>query len=155
MEELEVGSFDFWIGEWDCVFEGGHAINTVTRQFDDAVTMERFEMDAPHQWSGMSVSVYNADLNSWRQTWADAGGSYVHFIGGMVDGNPSFGAPEPVDVDPLYRRMVFTDISSGDFNWCWESSPTGSSGPRTGRSPTAGAETACCRNPPASFSPPT
>ena len=83
-------------------------------------------MDAPQVWNGTSMSVYDPALDLWRQTWVDDGGSYWHFVGGLVDGNPSFGTPEPVDADPLFKRMVFSDISNGGFNWRWESSPDGS-----------------------------
>jgi hypothetical protein len=31
MEKLDATSFDFWLGTWDCEFEGGHAVNTITR----------------------------------------------------------------------------------------------------------------------------
>ncbi len=125
MDSLDAHTFDFWIGEWDCSFEGGHAINTITRDFDGHVLTERFEMDTPQKWSGMSVSVYNADLNLWRQTWVDAGGAYWHFVGGLVDGDPCFATPEPVDVDPLYKRMVFSGIGTDGFAWRWESSSDG------------------------------
>ncbi len=132
MSDLGPDTFDFWLGEWDCEFEGGHARNSVTRGFDDKVIRESFTVDEPRDWSGMSVSVFS-DVAGWRQTWVDESGNYWAFEGGLVDGHPSFGTPVPVDggielpdgsrSDALYKRMVFTDISTDGFSWRWESSP--------------------------------
>lgn len=71
----------------------------------------------------MSVSVYSPTLNLWRQTWVDESGSYWHFVGSLVDDDPSFGTPEPVDVDRIYKRRVFSNITPETFDWRWESSP--------------------------------
>lgn len=125
MGELDAATFDFWIGEWDCAFEGGHAINTVTRELGGHVLVERFEADAPRRWSGTSMSVFSAHDGRWRQTWVDEGGSYWAFVGGLVDGDPSFATPDRVDADQVFKRMVFSDIADDSFHWRWESSPDG------------------------------
>jgi hypothetical protein len=123
MSDLGADAFDFWVGTWDCEFEGGHAVNTVSKEFDGNVLREQFAMDAPQIWNGMSMSVFHAQLHIWQQTWVDDGGAYWHFVGGLVDGDPSFGTPAPVDEPSLYKRMVFFDISDDSFRWRWESSP--------------------------------
>lgn len=125
MEGLGSAAFDFWIGEWDCVFEGGHAVNAITRDFEGHVLTERFAMDSPRQWQGTSVSVYSPDLDLWQQTWVDQGGSYWHFVGRLVDGDPAFATPGPVDGHQLFKRMVFSGITADAFDWRWESSPDG------------------------------
>jgi hypothetical protein len=127
MASLGASAFDFWLGAWDCNFEGGHAVNTVTREFDDHVLVERFAMDTPRVWNGTSLSVFDPGLGLWRQTWVDDGGSYWHFVGTLVDGDPSFATPTPVDLDAVYKRMVFSDITRDSFHWRWESSPDGES----------------------------
>ncbi|MDH3295480.1 MAG: hypothetical protein OER95_14265 [Acidimicrobiia bacterium] len=128
MIELGSGTFDFWLGTWDCGFDGGHAVNTVTRELGDRVIREHFVVDRPRSWTGTSVSVHSNQAG-WRQTWVDESGNYWAFVGGLVDGCPSFATPVPVDGDdenpPLYKRMVFTDITDDGFNWRWESSPDG------------------------------
>lgn len=123
MELLDEQAFDFWVGEWDCAFDGGHAVNTVSREFGGKVLTERFAMDTPQVWSGTSVSVFHPKLHIWQQTWVDDGGAYWHFVGRLVDGNPSFATPGPADEPSLYKRMVFTDITANAFRWRWESSP--------------------------------
>ncbi|MEM9565313.1 MAG: hypothetical protein AAGA93_22010 [Actinomycetota bacterium] len=123
MTDLGPDGFDFWLGEWDCAFDGGHATNTIARELGGHVVRERFEVDAPRRWSGTSVSVFDRHRERWHQTWVDESGAYWHFVGGLVDGHPSFGTPEPVDADEVYKRMVFTDITDDAFAWRWESSP--------------------------------
>jgi hypothetical protein len=126
VSELGPDAFDFWLGEWDCVFDGGHAVNSVTRSFGGKVIRENFVVAQPRPWTGTSVSVHNSH-DGWRQTWVDESGSYWAFVGEVVDGNPSFATPVPVDgtlENPaLYKRMVFTDITADGFHWRWESSP--------------------------------
>ena len=125
MGELGADAFDFWVGVWDCEFEGGHAVNTVSREFDGKVLREQFAMEVPQVFLGTSVSVFHPHLHMWQQTWVDQGGAYWHFVGELVDGNPAFATPAPVDEPSLYKRMVFSDISTDSFQWRWESSPDG------------------------------
>ena len=102
--------------------KGAGPATPVTRGYGDKVMQENFEVVEPQVWHGMSVSVFD-DVVGWRQTWVDQSGSYWAFQGGLVDGNPSFGTPVPVDAEHLYKRMVFTDIQADRFHWRWESSP--------------------------------
>lgn len=123
MERLGADAFDFWIGVWDCEFEGGHAVNTITREHEGNVITERFAMDEPRVWHGTSHSVFHRQLGIWQQTWVDDDGAYWHFVGELVDGDPAFATPVPVDEPSLYKRMVFSDIGPDGFRWRWESSP--------------------------------
>jgi len=115
-------ALDFWIGGWDCTWAGGGGTNSITRELDGAVVVERFEAGAPQPFTGMSVSVHDADAG-WRQTWVDSNGSYWHFVGTQHDGTITFATPGPVDADKAFKRMVFSDISADAFHWRWESSP--------------------------------
>lgn len=123
MEQLGAQAFDFWAGVWDCEFAGGHAVNTVTREFDDKVLRENFVIDAPQTWHGTSLSVFHQNLHIWQQTWVDQSGAYWHFVGQLVDGDPAFATPTAVDDPSLHKRMVFSDITADSFEWRWESSP--------------------------------
>ena len=114
-------AFDFWVGEWDCVTEAGKAANTVTREYEGKVLVERFSILPPQAWTGMSVSVYS-ELEGWRQTWVDQSGNYWNFVGQMVDGDPSFATAGRVDSDQLFKRMVFSDIEEDSLFWRWETS---------------------------------
>ncbi len=123
MAALDMAAFDFWIGEWDAEFDGGHAVNTVQREFEGKVLVERFVVDRPRTWHGMSVSAFDAANDRWQQTWVDDSGQYWHFVGELVDGDPTFATPAPVDDPPRWKRMVFTDITDDSLQWRWESSP--------------------------------
>jgi len=47
-------------------------------------------------------------------------------VGGpRPDGTFVFATPEPVDVDRLYKRMVFSEIAADGFAWRWEASSDG------------------------------
>jgi hypothetical protein len=114
----------FWLGSWDCTWDGGHGTNDVTLELDGHVIVERFRAVAPDPFDGMSVSVPDRDGTGWRQTWVDSSGSYWHLVGGrQPDGTFVFGTPEPVDADLLYKRMVFSDITADTLAWRWEASP--------------------------------
>ena len=122
MALLDATAFDFWIGEWDGEFDGGHAVYTVRREFEGNVLVERFVVDRPRTWHGMSVSAFDLANDQWQQTWVDDSGQYWHFIGGLVDGDRSFATPGRVDELARWKRMVFTDITDDAFEWRWESS---------------------------------
>jgi hypothetical protein len=120
---MDERALDFWLGEWDCRWHDGHGVNSVTRELDDAVVMERFEALGDEPFRGMSVSVYDESAG-WRQTWVDANGSYWHLEGSSLDdGSVVFATPGPVDADRTFKRMVFSGIDHDAFDWRWESSP--------------------------------
>lgn len=125
MGVLGPDAFDFWLGEWDCTFEGGRAVNRLTREHEGNVIVERFTLIEPREWHGTSVSVYDATGERWRQTWVDDDGAYWAFVGTTIDGDPSFATPEPVDQPARFKRMVFSDIADDSFRWRWESSEDG------------------------------
>jgi hypothetical protein len=115
---------DFWLGTWDCTWEGGRGTNTVTRELDGHVVVERFEAVGDEPFSGLSVSAPDPLTGGWRQTWVDSTGSYWAFVGGRrSDGTFVLGTADRVDADRLYKRMIFSDIGPDGFAWTWEGSP--------------------------------
>ncbi len=119
-------ALDFWLGSWECTWEGGHGSNQIARELGGNVIVERFESVAPEAFTGLSVSVHDPEGDGWRQTWVDSNGSYWHFAGGpQPDGTFVFGTPDPVDADRRFKRMVFSEITSDAFAWRWESSDDG------------------------------
>ncbi len=122
---MKEDALDFWLGVWDCAWDGGSGTNEITRSLGGAVILERFEAIEPDRWSGMSVSVFDPAAERWRQTWVDANGSYWHFVGTRVDGDLALATPERVDADEAYKRMVFSGITPEGFDWRWEASDDG------------------------------
>jgi len=120
---MDARTLDFWVGEWECRWSDGHGLNSITRELDDAVVVERFEALGDEPFRGMSLSVFE-EAAGWRQTWVDSNGSYWHFVGSVLDdGSVVFCTPEPVDTDRVFKRMVFSGIGPDGFDWRWESSP--------------------------------
>jgi hypothetical protein len=101
--------FDFWLGDWDCRWEGGRGTNSVTAELDGTVILERFEGG---ELRGVSVSVYDSGAASWRQTWVDSTRAYLDFAGGYADGE--------MVLRRAGRRMRFTEIGDESFVWLWE-----------------------------------
>jgi len=118
---------EFWLGDWDATWEGGHGTNRLRRVLRDRVILEEFDeaddsggADALH---GRSWSVFDAERRLWRQTWVDDQGGYLDLVGGRVDGWFSFERAAPERGPRARQRMVFRDVTSNTFHWTWESSP--------------------------------
>jgi hypothetical protein len=104
-----MGEFDFWVGSWNCTWEGGAGANMVTAECGGVVIVERFESA---ELQGRSVSVRSAADGRWRQAWADSTGTYLDFVGG-----PEAGGMELRGGD---RRMRWTEVELDRFTWLWE-----------------------------------
>jgi hypothetical protein len=118
---------DFWLGEWQVSWDGGHGTNRVTRILGDQVLLEEFEeapsADGTPTLHGRSWSVFDPARGLWRQTWVDNQGSYLDLVGETVDGSFAFGRAAPERGPTARQRMVFRDLEPDRFRWTWESSP--------------------------------
>ena len=117
--------FDFWIGSWDCAWEGGSGHNTITRELEGHVLVERFEANPPETLHGSSFTVFSPPLGRWQQTWVDDQGSYWHFLGGPEGDDMILATIERENGRDIAKRMVFADIAPGGFDWRWERSEDG------------------------------
>ena len=122
--------FDFWVGEWELTWEDpdgfvASGANVITKEYDDFVIYERFNAStgALQGFEGMSVSVYNPNLDVWKQTWVDNQGSYLDLTGRFEgDRRMFFRSANGPDGQKVLQRMVFYDITQNQFMWDWESS---------------------------------
>jgi hypothetical protein len=103
-----MGQLDFWVGTWDCTWEGGCGTNVVTSECGGVVLVERFESA---ELQGRSVSVQTQE-GTWRQAWADSSGNYLQFAGGPDD--------DEFVLRNSTHRMRWTDIRPESFTWYWE-----------------------------------
>jgi hypothetical protein len=117
----EAAQLDFWIGEWDCTWQGGSGRNTITRELGDRVILERFRANPPEVFNGTSLSVFTSGVG-WRQTWVDDQGSYWAFTGGMADDKMVLATMDTEAGRSVHKRMVFSDIGPQAFTWSWERS---------------------------------
>jgi hypothetical protein len=117
----EARQFDFWIGEWECTWEGGgRGSNSVRAILDGCVIEEQFDASPSSDLRGMSLSVYSPVLGRWRQTWVDNDGNYFDMVGGMEDGRMILACDETGTTAKL--RMVFSNLEQDSFDWRWERS---------------------------------
>jgi hypothetical protein len=118
---------DFWIGEWDARWgEVGRGTNRLTRILGGRVVREDFSGGGANgTLNGLSLSVFDADRQLWRQTWVDDQGGYLDFVGDFVDGCFSFRRDAPEDGPETRQRMVFRDVRPESFRWTWEISDDG------------------------------
>jgi len=105
--------FDFWLGAWDCRWEGGRGSNTITAELDGMVILERFDGRPGTPLQGISISMFDAEDGLWRQTWMDSSGGFLDFTGGFADG-----VMELSRLDS--QRMRWTEIAGDSFVWLWE-----------------------------------
>ena len=119
MENQPERQFDFWLGAWKAVWEGGEGTNRITMGFDGRVVVENFT--AP-DLVGMSVSVYDPERKLWCQTWVDNNGSYLDFTGGFADGKMVLIRDAVVKGRSFKQRMVWFNIETDRFDWTWERS---------------------------------
>ncbi|MDX6510638.1 MAG: hypothetical protein QOE36_142 [Gaiellaceae bacterium] len=113
-------AFDFWLGEWDAVWsDGAQGSNSVTAELDGRVVVERFDGRPGAELQGMSVSVFDLEADTWRQTWVDNLGNYLDFEGRFSDGAMDLRRTAP---DGTLWRMRWYDIAHEAFSWSWERS---------------------------------
>lgn len=115
-------ALDFWVGEWTCTWDGGRGTNTITKELDERVVVERFECLEPERWTGLSLSVHD-QRRGWRQTWVDSTGNYWALDG---DPHPDGFSFSVVELDEegreVVKRMIFSEIEAERFVWRWERS---------------------------------
>ena len=109
----EARQFDFWIGDWALTWEGGCAIQ------------ENFDGTPSLSLKGMSLSLYNAAIGKWQQTWVDNDGSYLALTGAFENGIMALYMERAFEGKPALMRMIFYNIARNDLDWNWERSTDG------------------------------
>ena len=120
--------FDFWLGSWSLSWgKDSTGSNVITRELGGQVIQERFDGRPSSKLQGMSVSIFDAKADQWKQTWVDNNGSYLDFTGGLnPDGSMELwrGATGK-DGEPILQRMLFYNIRPDSLDWNWERSTDG------------------------------
>jgi hypothetical protein len=124
--------FDFWLGDWDVTWAGAspeageqHGRNRVEAILDGRVVLENFDGRPSAPLQGLSVSVYNAALAQWRQTWVDNTGNYWAFAGRFAEGRMILSTMVERDGRPIHLRMVWFNLAPDSLDWHWERSSDG------------------------------
>ena len=122
-EDPRAAQFDFWVGSWALTSGGKQTgTNTITKEYDGAVIMERFVGTAATALQGMSVSVFDKNTGQWRQTWVDNQGAYLDFVGGFADEKMILSRRTTLQGTDVVQRMVWFNITPDSFDWNWERS---------------------------------
>jgi hypothetical protein len=118
------GDFDFWVGAWECAWDGGRARNSVQKILGGRAVLESFDGSADADLRGISISAWDAAHGCWAQTWADNHGNVFQLTGGLrADGVMEIlTAPGH---DGSVRRMTFSGIEADGFDWEWAGSGDG------------------------------
>jgi hypothetical protein len=117
--------FDFWIGSWDCTWDGGFGANTITRDLGGQVLVERFETETPEPFTGMSLTAFDRRRRRWLQGWADSAGNFWSFVGGPEGNRVVLTTVPAASHEDDLKRMVFSDITRDSLEWNWERSDDG------------------------------
>ena len=73
---------------------------------------------------GTSVSVYDAAVGRWVQTWMDSSGTWFHLSGSRGEDGMEL-RTTTASGDGYRKRMRFTDIHEDRFEWDWSRSRDG------------------------------
>lgn len=128
--------FDFWLGEWVLTWPAEQAggepggimrgTNHIVKLFGPCVIEESFSTE-DGSFRGRSLSAYDEEAETWRQTWVDSNGAYISFAGGM-EGEDMVLSTEPATAEngqSVINRMVFTDITPDSLYWRWQRTTDG------------------------------
>jgi hypothetical protein len=126
--------YDFWVGKWAASWDEGDGkrgtgTNEIIKTLDGKVVQENFKILTGQSagFLGTSISVYQTQTQSWKQSWADNQGGFFYFIG-KTDGDKRIFQTElreRPDGAMFTQRMVFYDITKDAFTWDWEASTDG------------------------------
>lgn len=123
-------AMDFWLGEWDLTWTNAsgaleYGTNHVHRILDSAVMQGNFRT-ADESLTGISLTVYNPNKNTWFQTWGDNQGAYYAFTG-LIEKDKRIFSTEVKEINGnlIVQRIVFYDIKSDSLKWSWELSRDG------------------------------
>ena len=105
--------------------KGRGGTNRIDKILDGKVIREQFDGRPDAPFRGMSLSVYDPNTESWRQTWVDTEGSYWAFSGRFEDGRMALSTEAVVEGKPVQLRMVFFNIAADEMEWNWERSDDG------------------------------
>lgn len=124
-EKPQYRQLDFWVGDWDVSWKGGHGTNHITRSYDGCVIQEHFDGTPSMHLKGHSISIWFAPTRDWRQTWVDNEGEYFNLRGGPNGKGDFVLTNVRLSEKAPHLRMVFTDIKPDSLTWRWQASKDG------------------------------
>lgn len=121
-------AFDFWLGEWDVVAAGNDqptAINRISSAHNGCVILEQYQAG---QFTGMSMSFYDAPRKTWHQTWMANGGRPLYLEGGLTDAGAMRMTDEALPsgkASGVTNRVTWTPNDDGTVRQLWDQTKDG------------------------------
>lgn len=127
----EFHQLDFWIGRWEVYPTGTNkhvADSVVEGLYGGCAIRENWMPNQPNA-DGGSLSSYAPREKLWKQTWIDASGSHVEFVGGWDGQKMAITGDWPTATTPLgehnYVRMMYAPNPDGSVRQWGEASRDG------------------------------
>ncbi len=103
----EYQQFKFWVGEWTVTTtKDGKPAGESKIELLDAGCVIFENWKGASGGAGHSLNVYDQADGKWHQTWIDATGDQVHYIGGWQNGKMEFRADDIST--PQKQKVVLT-----------------------------------------------
>lgn len=108
----EYRQFDFWIGEWAPQNVQGVTVGTSSIQLilKDCIIFENWNTPVS---SGKSFNLYDVKDGKWHQTWVDAGGNMVHYVGGLEGDKMVLKSESLQNGKKTIGKMTFSKLPDG------------------------------------------
>ena len=117
----EYRQFDFWIGEWAPQNVQGVTVGTSSIQLilKDCIIFENWNTPVS---SGKSFNLYDVKDGKWHQTWVDAAGSMVHYVGGLEGDKMVLTSESVTNGKKSIGKMTFSKLRDGNVRQNGETS---------------------------------
>ena len=112
----EYQQFKFWVGEWTVTTTNGGkpaGSSKIEVLAKGCIVFESWK--SVSGGDGHSINVYDQADGKWHQTWVDATGDQVHYIGGWQNGKMEFRADDVAtpQKQPVVLTMTFEPRADG------------------------------------------
>jgi hypothetical protein len=113
----EYQQFKFWVGEWTVrrTSDGAWAGLSKVVMLEPGCAVLEHWIDTQNGGEGHSLNVFDQADGKWHQTWVDAMGDQIHFVGAWTNGRMELRADDvatPRNVR-LIRTMTFEPLPDG------------------------------------------
>ena len=118
--------FDFWIGEWEVLDEGGalQGTNQIEQILGGCALQENWV--GAEGSTGHSFNTFDKNSGRWHQTWVDGNGLLLLLDGGLEEGSMVLSGPGVSrDGDPITHRISWTPLEDGRVRQHWQASKDG------------------------------